>query len=222
MLDVEEVAPEPTNATGSTSDHRTHLTDPSPTSLFMIPLQIPPSNQPLDLVAPPTEPAAESQATTIESLSQESISLPPPMPQRTSKRCRKPNPKYSDGMFRFAGIAKSYKFAYKGPDQDLWMKVADEEFHRLIETTETMKLIPWDGKPSDRKASYYNPQIRIKIKNDRSSEYRVRGTYGGDISDYQGPTTAQTADMVSIKILLNTTVSEDAKFMTMDIKDFYL
>jgi hypothetical protein len=28
--------------------------------------------------------------------------------------------------------------------------------------------------------------------------------------------------MTSIKILLNAMVSEDAKFMTMDIKDFYL
>jgi hypothetical protein len=168
-----------------------------------------------------------SQATTVESLSQlsnvestpGSFSAQPP--RRVSGRSHKPNPKYSDGMFKFAGTAKSFKSACKGPDQSRWLRAADEEFDRLIETTETMKFVPWDSKPRDRKASYYNPQIRIKTKSDGSTEYRVRGTYGGDISDYQGPTAAQTADMMSIKILLNATVSEDAKFMSIDIKDFY-
>jgi hypothetical protein len=36
-------------------------------------------------------------------------------------------------MFRLAGIAQAYKSACKGPDQNLWMKAADEEVHRLIE-----------------------------------------------------------------------------------------
>jgi hypothetical protein len=180
----------------------------------------------------------QSQATTVESLSQATItssesqasssgfhtqeSSSAQSPRRTSRRKHKPNPKYYQGMFKFAEVAKSYKSACKGPDQDWWMLAADEEFDRLIETTETMKFVPWNTKPKERKASYYNPQIRIKTKGDGSTEYRVRGTYGGDISDYQGPTAAQTADMMSRKILLNGTVSEGAKFMSMDIKDFYL
>jgi hypothetical protein len=65
VRDVEEVAPEPTNATRSTPDHRTHLTDLPPTSLFMIPLLIPSSNQPLGSVSPPAGPVAESQTTTV-------------------------------------------------------------------------------------------------------------------------------------------------------------
>jgi hypothetical protein len=59
-------------------------------------------------------------------------------------------------MFKFEGVAKSYKSACKGPDQDRWMRAADEEFDRLIETTETMKFVPWNTKPKERKASYYN------------------------------------------------------------------
>jgi hypothetical protein len=99
--------------------------------------------------------------------------------------------------------------------KERWFKAASEEFDRLIETTETMKLIPWSCKPPNRKASYYNPQIRVKTKNDGTIEYRVRGTYGGNITDYIGPTAAQTADMVSIKLLLNATVSDEgAKFMS--------
>ncbi len=120
-------------------------------------------------------------------------------------------------------MAKSYKSVCKGPEGELWLAAAADEFDRLIEETSTMRLVPWDKKPAKRKVSYYNPQIRIKTKGDGSREYRVRGTYGGDISDYQGPTSAQTADMMSIKILLNASVWEEGKnFMSLDIKDFYL
>ena len=52
--------------------------------------------------------------------------------------------------------------------------------------------------------------------------FRVRRTIGGDQIDYPGVTAAYTANLETIRILLNATVSEDASFMTADIKDFYL
>jgi hypothetical protein len=77
-------------------------------------------------------------------------------------------------------------------------------------------------KPTNRLASYYNPQVRVKVKNDVIKR-RVRGTYGGNLSDYQGETAAFTADLTTIKLLLNAVVSEDdTRFMTLDITDFYL
>ena len=51
---------------------------------------------------------------------------------------------------------------------------------------------------------------------------RVRGVYGGNITDYTGPRTATTADMKTFELLLNATVSEDDYFMSADIHDFYL
>lgn len=139
-------------------------------------------------------------------------------------RISRPNRRYqSEGeMMRYGGMAKSYRTACKGEDSQLWHKAACEEFERLIETTETMEFISWDQKPKKRIVSYYNPQIRVKVKEDGSKEYRVRGTYGGNISDYTGPKAARTADMISIKVLLNAVASEGASFMTADIKDFYL
>jgi hypothetical protein len=141
-------------------------------------------------------------------------------------RVSKPNSRYRDqcvnGMLKYGGMAKSYRTACKGEEAQRWHKAACEEFERLIDTTETMKFIPWEKKPTKRIVSYYNPQIRVKVKEDGSREYRVRGTYGGNISDYSGPKAARTADMVSIKVLLNAVASEGAKFMTADIKDFYL
>jgi hypothetical protein len=77
------------------------------------------------------------------------------------------------------------------------------------------------SKPRDRLASYYNPQCQIKVKEGKQV-YRVRGTYGGNRTDYKGDTAAWTADLETVKVLLNAVVSEDSNWMTIDIKDFYL
>ncbi len=50
----------------------------------------------------------------------------------------------------------------------------------------------------------------------------MRGTIGGDKVNYPGVTAAFTAHLVTIRVLLNATVSEDVEFCTADIKDFYL
>jgi hypothetical protein len=172
-----------------------------------------------DVQIPDSSPLPLSPTTTQESISESESPTPS---SRRSTRIRQPKRWYAEGIQKFAGMAHSYKSVCKGSEQKRWLQAAAEEFDRLIETTETMKFIPWDAKPSNRKASYYNPQIRIKTKPNGQEEYRVRGTYGGDVTDYSGPTSAQTADMISIKVLLNAVVSEKAKFMTIDIKDFYL
>jgi len=52
---------------------------------------------------------------------------------------------------------------------------------------------------------------------------RTRLVAGGDKVHYPGDAGTPTADLLTIKILLNSTISTpNAKFMTMDIKDFYL
>ncbi len=109
----------------------------------------------------------------------------------------------------------------KGPRKHRWEQAESEEFIRLIDESGTMRFIPKRDLPSDRVCSYYNPQIKIKYKNG-VEVYRVRGTYGGNITDFEGDKTAWTADMVAIKLLLNAAVSEDADFICADIKDFYL
>ena len=82
-----------------------------------------------------------------------------------------------------------------------------------------MRFILPEGKPPDRLASYYNPQCSIKNHADK----RVRGTYGGDRTDYTGAVSANTAALETVMVLLNATVSEPgARFTTADIKDFFL
>ena len=110
--------------------------------------------------------------------------------------------------------------ALKGPERDRWSIAHGEEIVRIIES-KTGRLIFRYEMPSDRKAAYYNPQLKIKHKPE-GVQYRVRGTIGGDQISYPGAKAAYTASLETIRILLNAVVSEDAMFFTADIKDFYL
>jgi hypothetical protein len=119
----------------------------------------------------------------------------------------------------------TYRSAKAGPDKDLWTAEESHELLRLLEPSSrmppTLVFIDSRTKPRSRLASYYNPQVKVKMKAGALVR-RVRGTYGGDLSDYVGETAAYTSDLQTFKILLNATVSEDASLMTADIKDFYL
>jgi hypothetical protein len=115
----------------------------------------------------------------------------------------------------------TYRATRTSWDHELWRKEESNELLRLLEVTKTMHWIDPSSKPPGRLAAYYNPQVKAKLK-DCVLHRRVRGTYGGNISDYDGIRSSFTADMQTVKLLLNAVVSEDANFCTADIKDFYL
>ena len=52
--------------------------------------------------------------------------------------------------------------------------------------------------------------------------YRIRGTAGCDRIYYDGHTKANTAALSTFKILLQSVVSDDVDWTTLEIKDFYL
>ena len=107
----------------------------------------------------------------------------------------------------------------KGHEAEQWIEASAEEFDRLLTTTTTMHFIRPEDKPPDRLASYYNPQCSIK----NGSVKRVRGTYGGDRTDYTGVVSTNTAPLETVIVLLNATVSElGAQFTIADIKNFFL
>ena len=70
--------------------------------------------------------------------------------------------------------------------------------------------------------TYFNPQTKQKINNSGEITYRIRGTAGGDRINYTGPTSAHTAAMTVVKLLIHSVVSEHHRWMTIDIKDYYL
>ena len=115
----------------------------------------------------------------------------------------------------------TYKTARKSPDSALWRLEESKELIRLIDGTHTMAFIDWSMKPPDRQASYYNPQVQCKVK-DGIIVRRIRGTYGGNISDFSGNCSSYTADLQTVKLHYNAIVSEGARMLTLDLTDFYL
>ena len=110
-----------------------------------------------------------------------------------------------------------------GPDAAHWLQAEIEELDRLL-ASDTIPPIHYADQPADRRrdTTYYNPQTKQKRDPDGHTTYRIRGTAGGDKINYQGPTSALTADMPVVKLLLHSVISDDANWMTIDIKDYNL
>ena len=123
-----------------------------------------------------------------------------------------------------AGLTLKYKRLSQDPTVGhLWRAAAHTEFLKLVEVRQVMHFVSKSEIPSGRVISYYNPQCKKKSPTD----LRVRGTYGGNLTDFTGNRVANTADQTTVKVLLNHCVSAnrpDAQwdFSTADIVDMYL
>jgi hypothetical protein len=115
----------------------------------------------------------------------------------------------------------SYRSLRRGPDQAEWDASFATEMRRLIFKTESIKWIPSGKVPAGRSATYANPVGRIKIV-DGQRTFRVRLTYGGNNSDFDGLRTSHTVDIATVKMFFNAIVTEDAAYVTLDLEDFYL
>jgi hypothetical protein len=121
------------------------------------------------------------------------------------------------------GQPLTFKRALAGPDRKHWLQAQVEEWERLgPEGTKTIRFGKPKDKPTHRMSSYLSTAIRVKVQG-LTREFRVRNTFGGDRSDYNGPTKADAGDIETFKALLNAVVSDpNSRMMTLDIKDFYL
>ena len=116
-----------------------------------------------------------------------------------------------------------------GKDKAIWDRSTANEYGRLtqgirdVEGTDTMFFIPWTALPKDRRrdVTYYRPVCDIRPK--KEEKFRVRITVGGDRVNYPGEVSTPTSDLSTAKLLINSTISTDsARFMSMDISNFYL
>lgn len=84
-----------------------------------------------------------------------------------------------------------------------------------------MHFIRFDQIPTGRKATYL--RLVVADRPMKANPRRVRFTVGGDKVNYPGNVSTKTADLTTAKILINHTISTPgARWMCMDIKDFYL
>ncbi len=73
-----------------------------------------------------------------------------------------------------------------------------------------------------RDVVYYNPMVKRKYNTDGSIKFRVRGTAGGNLLQVPYDVSARTASLDVVKLLIHSVVSDNKKWFTIDIKDFYL
>jgi hypothetical protein len=109
----------------------------------------------------------------------------------------------------------------------LWQQSNADEIGRLaqghgaIKGTNTIFFIDRSKIPKGRKVTYL--RVVCAFRPEKDNPQRVRWTVGGDRIDYPGDVSTKTADLCTAKLLFNSVISTpDAKFMTGDLKDFYL
>ena len=94
---------------------------------------------------------------------------------------------------------------------------------RITNPTNTIKFIRRSEVPGDRTKDVTYGQFVCSVRPEKKEKNRTRFTVGGDRINYPGEVATPTADMMVAKLLFNSVVStKGARFMTMDISNFYL
>ena len=75
--------------------------------------------------------------------------------------------------------------------------------------------------PSNKRATY--GRIVVSVRPEKVEKHRTRLTVGGNLIDYPGVVSTDTANLTTTKFLFNSVIStKDAKFSSVDISNFYL
>ena len=129
-----------------------------------------------------------------------------------------------DGIGKRQSIDKLLK-----NNPDIWSVALSNESGRLaqgirdIKGNNVLDFISHSEVPADWIATYANMVCDIRPL--KTEKFRVRLTVGGDRLQYPDNTVSPVATLLETKLLLNSTISQSAKgarFMTLDIKDFFL
>jgi hypothetical protein len=125
------------------------------------------------------------------------------------------------------GTAMEYPQLKLDEDSKLWLAAPSREMDCLAQGkqpdmptgSKMMHFLDHRNLPAGRKATYLRIVAAIKLH--KVETHRIRFTVGGNRIDYYLST--PTADLETIKLLLNSTVStRNAKMLTADIAFFYL
>ena len=114
--------------------------------------------------------------------------------------------------------------------KDVWSKSFANEIGRLaqgiggrVDPTNTIFFITKCEVPPDRFKDVTYGRIVCNYRDQKAEKHRTRLTVGGDRINYPDDCGTPTSDLLTVKLLLNGVISTPgAKFMTLDIKNFYL
>ncbi len=113
---------------------------------------------------------------------------------------------------------------------EVWSHLSANEFGRLaqgvggrIQGTNTIFFIYKHEVPSDRWNDVTYAKFVCELKPNKAEVHRTRLTVGGDKVHYPGDVGTPTADLTLVKMHVNSVIStRGAKYMTLDVKNFYL
>ncbi len=136
-------------------------------------------------------------------------------------------------MDKDTGKMLKYKQLLRHPKyQQPWSKSSANKFGHLAQgvgggikkPTNTIRFIREQDVPKSRKKDVTYGSFVCSVRPEKTDEpNRTRFTVGGDKINYPGEVATPTADMLVTKMLFNSVVSTaGARFMTMDISNFYL
>ena len=135
-------------------------------------------------------------------------------------------------MDKKSGKMLNYRQLLSHPDYKRdWCLSSANEFGRLANgvggriknPTNTIKFVKYEDIPKDRRKDVTYGQFVCTVRPEKKEPNRTRFVVGGDKINYPGEVATPTAEMLVAKLLFNSVVSTaGAKFMTMDISDFYL
>ena len=114
--------------------------------------------------------------------------------------------------------------------RETWSKSSANEFGRLtngvggrIAGTKTMRYIHKSDVPHNRMKDVTYGQFVCCLRPEKAEIHRTRFVVGGNKINYPGEVATPTAEMLVAKLLFNSVVSTPgARFMTMDLSNFYL
>lgn len=162
---------------------------------------------------------------------------------RHPRRIRKPSKYYSPDFVNAAelshyinavlnketGKLEEYRHLIEGKDKDIWFNGMSKELARLSDgrlkgDVKGMQAIEWQHPrhlPYGKTPTYM--RVCADYRAQKKDPHRVRCTVGGNRIQYKGPTHTPTADLTLFKLFVNSILSTpNAKFIDMDISDFYL
>ena len=131
-------------------------------------------------------------------------------------------------IYPTSGQELEYRQLIRGPNGDTWIRAISKDLVRLAQGvstrmptgTNTIFFIAKSAISHGHKVTF--ARMIASIRSTKSEVNRVRVTVGGNRLDFPGATTTHCTGLTTIKCLLNSTISTPgARFMTLDIKDFY-
>jgi hypothetical protein len=117
-----------------------------------------------------------------------------------------------------------YQHLLKHPKyKEVWCKLFGKEIWHLATTTKTIAFMEKQQTPQARCKVITYRQIICVYHSKKKDPYRTGIMIGGTLVNYPNNCGTPTADLLTVKLMFNSIISTpNAKFMTIDIKDFYL